>query len=162
MIFQTVGRMVGRSDAGSVGCSVGRMVGRSDGRSDGSTVFLTDLVDHQWLTIFKTFSSTEISMHFSFSELNSSRTHRVFCSCAPEAFHKSNGDSHSLWNALVNALVISDLKSRVDPCVSFCRSFCRSSSSRLVAFFVLSSASNSACFFCVFCNRSISAIIEPI
>ena len=24
-------------------------------------VFLTDLVDHQWLTIFKTFSSTEIS-----------------------------------------------------------------------------------------------------
>ena len=51
----------GRSDAGSVGCSVGGMVGRSDGRSVGSMVFLTDLVDHQWLTIFKTFSSTEIS-----------------------------------------------------------------------------------------------------
>ena len=61
MIFQTVGRMVGRSDAGSVGCSVGGMVGRSDGRSVGSMVFLTDLVDRQWLTIFKTFSSTEIS-----------------------------------------------------------------------------------------------------
>ena len=53
--------VVGRSDAGSVGCSVGGMVGRSDGRSVGSMVFLTDLVDHQWLTIFKTFSSTEIS-----------------------------------------------------------------------------------------------------
>ena len=84
----------------SVGWSVGGMVGRSDGRSVGSMVFLTDLVDHQWLTIFKTFSSTEISMHFSFSELLSEHTE----SSAPVLqkpllLHKSNGDSHSLWHA---------------------------------------------------------------